>query len=148
MEYLQNMSLLNINSVSKFCIIIIIGLPNVSRVKRGSIQSLLKHSLLLSKPPGIDLKFWPLQKLVKGLASLRTDLRFTALNKLAKHQNCHFWELRKEIKRTEKNSKELKLLPWSFLRHIKKRTLKVFRCYWFSLVFFILSQTWLFGLVL
>ena len=28
---------------------------------------------------------------------------------LAKHQNCHFWELKEELKRTEKNLKELKL---------------------------------------
>ena len=27
----------------------------------------------------------------------------------AKHQNCHFWELKEELKRTEKNLKELKL---------------------------------------
>ena len=31
------------------------------------------------------------------------------LSKQAKHQNSHLWELKEELKRTEKNLKELKL---------------------------------------
>ena len=41
---------------------------------------------------------------------------------MAKHQNCHFWELKEELKRTEKNLKELKLSNshvWDILKKNK-----------------------------
>ena len=40
----------------------------------------------------------------------------------AKHQNCHIWELKEKLNRTEKNLKELKLSKLSCLRHIKKKS--------------------------
>ena len=36
------------------------------------------------------------------------------------YQNCHFWKQKQELKRTEKNLKELKLSKYSGLRNIKK----------------------------
>ena len=46
------------------------------------------------------------------------EIRHSLLS--AKHQNCHFWEIKEELKRTEKNFKELKLSKWSGPRHIKR----------------------------
>ena len=62
-------------------------------------------------------------------------------NPLAKHQNCHFLELKEELKRTEIHLKELKLLKWSCLGHIKQlkepiRTEKNFASFHFILFLF------------
>ena len=42
------------------------------------------------------------------------------MNLLVKKQNCHFWERKNDLKRTEKYLKELKAIKYPCLRHLKK----------------------------
>ena len=60
-----------------------------------------------------------------------------------KHKNCHFWELKEELKRAEKNLKELKLC----LRNIKNKNWKEINPFQFLVFLFscIMSPTWLFA---
>ena len=81
----------------------------VFSILRGSCITTYIINVLLQKKPAYD-KNITLSLIFGGIWYIL----------LAKYQNCHFWKLKEELKRTEKNLKELKLSKYSCLRHIKK----------------------------
>ena len=73
------------------------------------LDSILDDSIYIEQKIGIIFDF---MAVLRCLLNIYTRKYSTKLNKiflLDKQQNCHFWELKEELKRTEKNLKELKL---------------------------------------
>ena len=76
---------------------ILIFIRPISMVRElSSFIRVTKSQKGVSSPPSIFLR-------------KMFNLKYTHIQVRGKHQNCHFWELKEELKWTEKNLKELNL---------------------------------------